>query len=308
MKFEIVRIGLEHLDGILRVQERAYSPQFHEKAETFVSKIKFSPKTCYGIISNGVLCAYGISFPWSSNTSVPLNTKLNDVVKIIDTMHIHDISVDPDYRGHGFADILFQRIAHDAFMDNLESISLVAVQDSSSFWQRFGFEVVNQNVDDYGTEAKKMSLKIKRIFQNYEFRPTALSNLVNFYDFNSNSHITVGNEFNRITLDELRRNFDSPSWFHGELVGKDMKIVATCSLQRLENRLTRIEAFCLPENSTLDEVSAEFWQWLEMPFKILTAKKIICETTELEGLKKFVHYSNWNKIENTSNYVCDLLE
>ena len=107
MKFEFVKIGLEHLDGILRVQEKAYSSQFHEKAETFVSKIKFSPETCYGVLEDERLIAYGISFPWLKNESVNLNSSLNQKPQKPEVMHVHDISVDPDYRGLGLAESLF---------------------------------------------------------------------------------------------------------------------------------------------------------------------------------------------------------
>jgi len=158
MKFEIVKIGLEHLDGILRVQESAYSDQFCEDEQTFASKIAYSPQTCYGVLVENKLVAYAISFPWLSDESVNLNSTLNQNYQKPSTMYIHDISVDPAYRKMGIATSLFQKIAHDALKLELPTLTLVAVQSSSTYWSRFGFVKSQLKVNDYGPEAVKMTL------------------------------------------------------------------------------------------------------------------------------------------------------
>ena len=158
MEFEIIKIGHEHLDGILRVQQRAYSTQFHEDVKTFASKIDYSPETCYGVLVENKLVAYAISFPWSSDESVDLNSTLDLSFRKPSVMYVHDISVDPDYQGMGFATTLFHKITHATLKLDLHILTLVAVQGSSTYWSKFGFVKSESKVNNYGLEAVKMTL------------------------------------------------------------------------------------------------------------------------------------------------------
>ena len=274
MKFEFVKIGLEHLDGILRVQEKAYSSRFHEKAETFVSKIKFSPETCYGVLKEDRLIAYGISFPWLKDESVNLNSSLNQKPQKPEVMHVHDISVDPDYRGLGLAESLFLRIAHDAFAIGLNALTLVAVQGSSTYWSRFGFVESRSNVDDYGTEAVKMVLALESKHDIYTFKPANLSDLDKFHEFMLCGKPFIGSESEIVTRDELKMNLESPFWFHGAIKNHAGELIGVVSLQKLEKGFSKIESLYFTKSGVSNDLIEEFWNWLEIPVKIFASKAI----------------------------------
>lgn len=135
-------------------------PLFHEKFESFLSKMILSPKTCYGVLNEGRLIAYAISFPWVKDESVDLNSASKNSSAKTDTMYIHDISVDPDYRGLGLGEALYKRILEDTLSSGLKELALVAGQGSSKFWARFGFVNSDSEVEGYGAEAVKMVLKL----------------------------------------------------------------------------------------------------------------------------------------------------
>jgi ribosomal protein S18 acetylase RimI-like enzyme len=159
-KLEFIRIDLSHLEGVLSVQEISYLPLFHENAESFVSKMKLSPSTCYGVLDEGKLIAFGISFPWFNNLSVEFNSSLEMKSTKPDIMYIHDISVAPDYRCLGLGEAIFKRILDSALEKGLNEVVLVAVQGSSTFWSRFGFTILESQVNGYGVEAVKMVLRV----------------------------------------------------------------------------------------------------------------------------------------------------
>jgi GNAT superfamily N-acetyltransferase len=307
MKFEFVKIGLEHLDGILRVQERAYSSRFHEKAETFVSKIKFSPETCYGVLDGNRLIAYGISFPWLKNESVNLNSSLSQAPQNPEVMHVHDISVDPDYRGLGLAESLFLRIAHDAFVIGLNALTLVAVQGSSTYWSRFGFIESHSNVDDYGTEAVKMVLALESKHKMYTFKPVNLADLDSFHEFMLSGKPFIGSEFEVVTREELKMNLQSPFWFHGEMKNQLGELIGAVSLQKLEKGFSKIESLYCSETSISNELLQEFWNWLEIPIRIFASKTI--GANDFHGFEPlpWSGYSEWSRLkgseERTSHKV-----
>ena len=308
MKFEFVKIGLEHLDGILRVQARSYSSQFNEKAETFVSKIKFSPETCYGVLVENRLIAYGISFPWLKNKSVDLNSTLKQKPQKPEVMHIHDISVDPDFRGLGLAESLFLRIAHDAFALGLSSLSLVAVQGSTTYWSKFGFMDSHFNVNDYGAAAVKMELALESRHDTYRFQPVNLSDLDTFHEFMLSGEPLVGSEFEVVTRDELKMNLQSPFWFHGGMRNNLGELIAVVSLQKLEKGFSKVESLYISKAGVSNNLLQEFWKWLETPIKIFASKAI--SVNGFHGFEPlpWSGYSEWNLLNDSEEQISHKVE
>lgn len=299
MKFEFVKIGLEHLDGILRVQERAYNSQFHEKAETFVSKIKYSPETCYGVLVENKLVAYGISFPWSKSSSVNLNSSLEENPQKLEVLHIHDISVDPDFRGLGLGESLFLRIAHDAFSFGLGELTLVAVQRSSSYWSKFGFVETDSNVDDYGAGAMKMALQLEFEIDLNVCKPARDSDLDEFHEYMVKSKPYVGSKFEIITRDELKLNFQSPFWFHGVLRNASHELIGTVSLQKHENKFTKIESFYFSPKDDSVHLLNEFWGWLEIPIRIFSSNLVSGNCFNGFDPTSWTNFSNWEFVNGS---------
>ena len=159
-KFEFIIISPADIERVLRVQERAYLSFYHEEAESFLSKMKLSTSACYGVIEEGRLIAYGISFPWLKDKPVDLNSALNENPVKSDVMYIHDIAVDPDYRGMGLGEALLKRILEESLALGIKELALVAVQGSKRYWVKFGFIESYSEVKGYGPEAVKMVLTL----------------------------------------------------------------------------------------------------------------------------------------------------
>ena len=160
MGFDFVTIGAKEIAGVLKVQERAYESFYQESVESFLSKIEFSPKTCYGVLDGDRLIGYGISFPLQS-TGVQLNSLLKPVDEKSKVFYIHDIAVDPDYRGLGIAKDLLGLMVVDATSLGLNSVALVAVAGSNVYWAGHGFKESEDRVFGYGEGALEMILTLR---------------------------------------------------------------------------------------------------------------------------------------------------
>ena len=71
-----------------------------------------------------------------------MNARLNTLPARPDTFYIHDLALLPETRRRGAGTTAIRLLAHRAERDGLTSLSLVAVSDSTGFWQRNGFEAV----------------------------------------------------------------------------------------------------------------------------------------------------------------------
>ena len=161
MGFDFLKIRASGIGEVLRVQERAYAEFYQEKAESFISKIEISPDTCIGAFLGDKLIGYGISFPWFKDKVVNLDSSLNSFGGEPEILYIHDIAVDPDFRGLGIAKELLDLMCHEATLLGLSSLALVAVAGSDKYWARHGFMRRERNVEGYGSGAVEMILTLK---------------------------------------------------------------------------------------------------------------------------------------------------
>ena len=130
----------EDLPGIMHLQERSYEPSLHEPVALFESILDLSPATCFAASHDEDLAGYLLTYP------VPDGYKdFGKTLPVVKggepTLYIHDLCVSPAQRGKGIA-----RLLHDGMIESLgpikpKKIVGVAVQDSTGFWQKCGFEV-----------------------------------------------------------------------------------------------------------------------------------------------------------------------
>lgn len=125
-----------------------------------MSKIEFSPESCYGVLAGDRLVGYGISFPWHESRDVVLNSLLTPIAGDPEVLYIHDIAVVPEYRGFGIGSELLHLMVADAILLGLRSVVLVAVSGSSTYWARDGFKELKGSVEGYGEGALKMKLSL----------------------------------------------------------------------------------------------------------------------------------------------------
>jgi ribosomal protein S18 acetylase RimI-like enzyme len=104
---------------------------------------------------------YVISHPWHDKQPPALNRLLRTIPSSALSYYLHDIALLPAARCSGAASAVIATLIQHAASRNAANISLVAVNDSASFWLRHGFEVLNeaglkQKLASYGDDARFM--------------------------------------------------------------------------------------------------------------------------------------------------------
>ena len=140
---EIRQLTPSDVAGVLKVQKEAYLPQLLEGVETFLNKMLLFPRGVFGCLVNGELCAYVFYHPWTRDAVVPLDHPIAELPLKPDCMYIHDLAVSPACQGQGIARRLLEQVFTVGDSLGLYTYSLIAVQSSEAFWQRFGFRAVS---------------------------------------------------------------------------------------------------------------------------------------------------------------------
>ena len=160
----IVQISEKSWDGILKIQEEAYTELPPEDVSILKSKWLASPDTCF-IYSNNEnkILAYLLSHPWGSDSPPKLNEKA-PVNYDTSNLYLHDLALSNEARGRGIAKALVENLINNAKAQGFTKILLVAVQGSSSFWGKYGFMVIDNVAicPSYGSDAKLMVLELNK--------------------------------------------------------------------------------------------------------------------------------------------------
>lgn len=125
-----------------RIQALAYGDGLQEPAEALLSKIALAPEFCFALPAddnNERLAGYLLAHPWLADQSPGLGRVLTELPENADALHLHDLAVDPACSGRGVASSLIAALVHAATTHGFETITLVAVQDAATFWQKQGF-------------------------------------------------------------------------------------------------------------------------------------------------------------------------
>jgi len=158
----IVKISEKSWDGILKIQEEAYTELPPEDVCILRSKWLASPDTCsiYSSNENKIL-AYLLSHPWGSDSPPKLNEEV-PVNNETSNLYLHDLALSKEARGKGIAKALVENLINNAKTQGITKILLVAVQGSSSFWVKYGFMVIANAAicPSYGSAAKLMVLEL----------------------------------------------------------------------------------------------------------------------------------------------------
>jgi ribosomal protein S18 acetylase RimI-like enzyme len=153
----------DDLDIVLQIQSLAYDPFFHESRAVFLEKLNLFPRGCWIAYLDECPVAYLFSHPWSQNSFVGLDTPLGVLPEAPDCLYIHDLSVDPKFKGRGIGRKMVARAKELAVELGLAKMVLVSVQNSVGFWTQCGFEPVEELTNErkelrsYGPDACLMS-------------------------------------------------------------------------------------------------------------------------------------------------------
>ncbi|MFT5594886.1 MAG: GNAT superfamily N-acetyltransferase [Oceanicoccus sp.] len=150
-------------DDIVKIQEEAYTDVVPEDINILKNKWHSSPQTC-AVYSDdkGKVLAYLLAHPWASDTP----PKLHEKIPVADssTLFIHDLALAFEGRGKNIGKELVQNLIDNSQAQRFVKILLVAVQNSTGFWAKFGF--INKPSEEicssYGESAQLMVLELER--------------------------------------------------------------------------------------------------------------------------------------------------
>ena len=148
---------------VLRIQDYCYTEIEPESFDSMQAKILASPSTCLIAESSEGAVGYLIAVPIIYPNLPALNSPTFELVAGVDTLYIHDLAVDSAERGKGVAQSLVRASIDASKRSGLSRACLVAIQNSQSFWEQFGFETVAEPSDElipklasYGADARLM--------------------------------------------------------------------------------------------------------------------------------------------------------
>jgi len=148
-------------DDIVKIQEEAYTDIAPEDVKILKSKWHSSPQTC-AIYSDhkGKVLAYLLAHPWASEIPPKLNEKIPVIYS--STLFIHDLALALEGRGKNIGKELVQNLIDNAKAQSFVKILLVAVQNSTGFWAKFGFlNMPSEEIcSSYGENSQLMVLEL----------------------------------------------------------------------------------------------------------------------------------------------------
>ena len=138
-----IRGANEHdMDRILEIQSKCFRPGYHESRDSLFSKIKSSSDTCIIAVVGNEIAGYFFSVPTDFYEPPVFNSTQHILNSTPDCLYLHDLSVDPKFRGMGIGSILLERLHEKAKEKSLNKLSLIAIDGLVPYWSKNGFSVV----------------------------------------------------------------------------------------------------------------------------------------------------------------------
>lgn len=128
------------LDSVIGLQTVCYRSEFHESKSSFASKLFAAPDSCWVAPGPTGLLAYLARLPIEWGALPSLHSLQWHRPHRPDWLFIHDLAIHPQARGTGLASAMLQQATAAARIQNLSTMSLIAVQGWVPFWRRHGFE------------------------------------------------------------------------------------------------------------------------------------------------------------------------
>lgn len=129
------------LPAVVKLQDRCYSAELFEPADLVKRRYLAFPQSCWVAIYQDKLWGYLFCYPSLIGKVNPLAEDFTEVTQA-DCLYLHDMAVSSDARGQGVAQQLLAAAEQQAQQLSLSALTLVAVQNSASYWQQRGFNPV----------------------------------------------------------------------------------------------------------------------------------------------------------------------
>lgn len=152
-----------HWADILRIQAQSYQSGILEDEAVLRSKWQSAPEqNVVCVDDHNTILGYLLNHPWHTDEPPGLHESL-DAGLPVKSWHLHDLAISPAARGKGVAHLLVQHVMEQVQRIAVSSVSLIAIQGSTSFWSRYGFEAQTAaaaSSDSYGDDAVWMKRQL----------------------------------------------------------------------------------------------------------------------------------------------------
>ncbi|MBX9933029.1 MAG: GNAT family N-acetyltransferase [Methylobacterium sp.] len=133
-------------------------PSFPEDLAVFAERFQLYSPGLRLLEGDAGAVGYLVSHPWRSGTLPTLNERVVRIPLMTDSYYLHDLALLPVARGTGAANAVVTQMTEHARGAGFDLMSLVAVNGSTSFWQRHGFTIeanvaLREKLGSYGPEA-----------------------------------------------------------------------------------------------------------------------------------------------------------
>lgn len=146
--FHIQILNQEMIDEVYTLQKNSYEEYLHEEKEVMKNYIEISRGNSFVCIKDNVIIAYVIVYACSKANIPNLNSK--QTLCESDDYFLHDMAINKEYQGFGISKLLMEHIVKHLQLNNAQTLSLVSVQNTKTFWENHGFlEVSNIPVPKY---------------------------------------------------------------------------------------------------------------------------------------------------------------
>jgi ribosomal protein S18 acetylase RimI-like enzyme len=155
---------IEDLPSVLGVQSSCYFEVEPESEASLRAKLLASPTTCFIAEHKGKVVGYLIAVPSRFESPPEFDAPYYDVPPYPNALYLHDLAVAPEGRGSGAGKMLVTEFISRFRASELPRACLIAIQDSASYWERYGFHIVmpsespQAKIESYGNNAKYMEL------------------------------------------------------------------------------------------------------------------------------------------------------
>ncbi|MDI2091584.1 GNAT family N-acetyltransferase [Commensalibacter oyaizuii] len=162
----ILPATLNDLEAILQIQDSCYFEIEPESKEAMASKIITSPDTCFIAKDQHSIKGYLLALPSILGKPPQLHMETQELETNPNCLYLHDMAIDPSARGLGISKLLFQKFINTAHQKRLHHACLISIQNSVSFWQQYGFAVVEPDtylqskLESYGDNAVYMECRL----------------------------------------------------------------------------------------------------------------------------------------------------
>lgn len=152
------------LPAIMAIQASCYTEIVPESEQSMGAKLRASPATCFVALLENTVVGYLISLPWEFANPPSLDAPTCELPAKPDCLYLHDLAIAPQARSAGGAPALVQAFLAQLAVLELERASLIAIQGSAPYWQRYGFQPatispsLRMRIASYGNNVEYMSV------------------------------------------------------------------------------------------------------------------------------------------------------